>query len=539
MYTLATAVGLLLLIACSNVANMLLARAAAREKEMAIRASLGASRSRLIQQLLIESVLLALGGAILGSLFAYAGIKALVGLIPEGAIPREADIRLNVPVLLFSLGVSAFTAVLFGLVPALQTAKRDINDPLKDAGKGVTGGARRGRLRNALVVVEVALSLMLLVGAGLLMRSFVALQQVDLGLNPDHILVARLPLPRGQYQTAAAKQRFFSQVLQRLQTLPGVVTATAASSLPPYGGIGTEIDIPGKTHSEKWRALFQLTSEGYVPTLGLRVLRGRTLSEVEVNEARKVAVVNQTLVTTYFGQDDPLGQRIKLNMLETFPDGPVENPVFEIVGVIADAKNQGIQEPPMPEALVPYTVTGGFERGILVRTVGQPGAMLQSVRREIWTVDRNIALTLTGSLSDYLGQFSYAGPRFSLTLLSIFASVGLVLVVIGVYSVISYTVSRQTHEIGIRMALGASRRDVVAMFVRMGLRLMAIGVGIGLLASFGVIRVLASQIWGISPYDPATIATVVAAMTLAGVAACYLPARRAMRVDPTIALRYE
>jgi predicted permease len=538
LYTLATAVGLLLLIACTNVANMLLARATAREKEMAIRSSLGASRGRLIRQLLIESFLLAVGGAALGCLFAYGGIKALVAVIPENSIPQEAVIQLNVPVLLFSLGIAGITAILFGLAPALQTARRDLVEPLKDSGKGVSGGFRRGKLRNTLVVVEVALSLVLLAGAGLLMRTFVALQEVDLGLNPDSILVARLPLPRGQYKTAADKQRFFRQLLPRLYALPGIVAATETSTLPPYGGIGSEIEIGGKTHAEKWEAMFQLCSEGYFPTLGLRLLRGRVLSEAEVNDARKVAVVNQTLVTKYFGKEDPIGRQIKISMLETAPD-PVKDPVFEVVGVIADAKNQGIQLPPRPEMFIPYTVTGAFERGILVRTSQEPLSMLNAVRREIWAVDRNVALTLTGSLKDYLKLFSYAEPRFTLILLGVFAGVGLVLVAIGVYSVIAYTVSRQTHEIGIRMALGAGRGDVFGMVLRMGVRLIALGVAAGLLASFGVTRLIASQLWGVSAHDPVTFGGVVVVVALAGLAACYLPARRAMRVDPMIALRYE
>jgi putative ABC transport system permease protein len=539
LYTLAAAVGLLLLIACSNVANMLLARATAREKEMAVRTSLGASRSRLIRQLLMESFLLALGGMILGCLFSYAGIQGLITLIPDGLIPREAEIRLNVPVLLFSLGIAAFTALLFGLAPALQAAKKDVVEPLKDAGKGVSGGFRRGKLRNALVVFEVALSLVLLAGAGLLMRSFIALQTVDLGLNPDNILVARLPLPRGQYKTAPEKQRFFRQVIQRVQALPGVVVATETSTLPPYGGIRSEIDITGKTHSEKWDAIFQLCSEGYFQTLGLRTLRGRLLSEVEVNDARKVAVINQTMVNKFFGKDDPIGQRVKLKFLETFAEARVPDPVFEIVGVVADAKNQGIQEPTFPELFIPYTVTGAFERGILVRTARDPMAMLNSVRREIWTVDRNVALTLTGSLQDYLKQFSYAEPRFSLVLLAVFAGVGLVLVAMGVYSVIAYTVSRQTHEIGIRIALGAGRGDVLRMVMRMGLSLVGAGVVAGLLISLGVTRVLTAQLWSVSPYDPITLAIVVGVVTLAGFSACYFPARRATRVDPMVALRYE
>jgi putative ABC transport system permease protein len=446
---------------------------------------------------------------------------------------------LNVPVLLFCLAVAAITALLFGLVPALQTAKRDIVEPLKDSGRGVSGGFRRGRLRNTLVVVEVALSLVLLAGAGLLMRSFVALQTVDLGLNPNNILVARLPLPRGQYKTAAAKQQFFRSLLPRLYGLPGVVAATETSTLPPYGGIFSEIEVSGKTHAEKWEAIFQLISEGYFRTLGIRLLRGRTLSEVEVNDARKVAVVNQTLVKKYFGQEDPLGRRIKINQLETAQDSPVKDPTFEIVGVVADAKNQGIQEPPRPEMFIPYTITGTFERGILVRTSRDPLRLLDSVRREIWGVDRSVALTMTGSLQDYLKRFSYAEPRFSLILLGVFAGVGLVLVAIGVFSVIAYTVSRQTHEIGIRMALGAGRADVLRMVLRMGFRLIALGVGVGLLASFAVTRVLASQLWSISPHDPLTLGIVVVVVAIAGLTACYFPARRATRVDPMVALRYE
>jgi putative ABC transport system permease protein len=539
LYTLAAAVGLLLLIACFNVANMLLARAAAREKEMAIRTSLGAGRWRLIQQLLIESLLLATGGAILGCLFAYGGIKALVALIPDGLIPREAVISLNARVLVFSLLVAMLTALIFGLLPALQTAKREMVEPLKDSGKGVSGGFRSGRLRNALVVVEVALSLMLLVGAGLLMRSFVALQTVDLGLNPENILVARLPLPRGQYTTPEAKQRFFTELLRRVHALPGVVAATEVSSLPPYGGIGSDIEIPGKTPTERQNAIFQLCSEGYFPTLGLRLVRGRLLTEAEVIAGRKVAVVNQTLVNRYFAGEDPLGRHIKLTLLETFPEAKVANPVFEIIGVVSDVKNQGIQDPVRPEAFIPYTITGAFERGILVRTQREPEAMLNTVRREIWAVDRGVALTFTGTLKGFLAQFSYAEPRFSLTLLGVFAGVGLVLVGIGVYSVIAYTVARQTHEIGIRVALGAVRGDVLRMIMGRGLRLIAFGVVIGMVASYGVIQVMRTLLWGISPYDPLTLATVVVVMTLAGLLACYIPARRAMRVDPIVALRYE
>jgi putative ABC transport system permease protein len=365
------------------------------------------------------------------------------------------------------------------------------------------------------------------------------MQQVELGLNPENILVARLPLPRGQYSKPEVKHQFFRQVLQRTQALPGVTSASTTSSLPPYGGIQSEIDIPGKAHEDRWNAIFQLASEGYFPTLGLRILRGRPLSEVEVNDARKVAVVNQTFVTRFFGQEDPIGRKVNIKMLATMRETPVKDPVFEIIGITADAKNQGIQEPVQPEMFIPYTVTGAFERGILVRTATDPVSMLNSVRREIWAVDRGVALTLTGSLMDYLKQFTYAEPRFSMVLLGVFSGVGLLLVAIGVYSMISYSVARQTHEIGIRIALGAARSDVLAMVFRSGFKLLAIGVVIGVSVSLVASRVLASQLWGISPRDPLTMAAVVGVVALAGAAACYLPARRATRVDPMIALRYE
>jgi putative ABC transport system permease protein len=539
LYTMAAAVGLLLLIGCFNVAIMLLAKAAARSREMAVRASLGAGRARLIRQLLIESGLLALGGAALGVFFAWVGIKGVTPLIPDGFIPREVVIRLNVPVLLFSLGASMFTVLLFGLAPAAQTARRNIVEPLKDSGKGVGSGFRGGYLRNGLVVVEIALSLVLLTGAGLLMRTFVGLQRADLGLDPDNILVTRLPFPRGTYTTAAEKQRFFQTLLPRLHALPGVVAATETSTLPPYGGIGTDLEIPGKTHTERWNGLFQLVSEGYARTLGLRVIRGRMLSADDVSGVRKVAVVNETLVKKYFGSEDPIGRQVKLTMLETFPDGPVPAPLFDIVGVIADAKNNGIQDPPQPEVLVPYTITGGFQRGILVRTAGDPAGLLNSVRKEIWGIDRGVALSDIGTLNDYLKRFSYAAPKFSLVLLTVFAAIGLVLVAIGVYSVIAYTVSQQIHEIGIRMALGAQRGDVMRLVGRMSARLVVLGVVLGVLGSIAATKVLASQLWGVSPRDPATLTGVVVAMSLAAMAATYFPARRAMRVNPIVALRGE
>ncbi len=538
LYTLLAAVGMLLLIACSNVANLLLARATAREREIAIRASMGASRARIVRQLLVESLMLAIGGCLLGCLFAYLGLKGVTAAMPDNTIPAEAVLRLNWRALMFAIGVTGLTTLLCGLAPASHAVRGDLHTRLKDTGKGVNADFRHGKFRSGLVVWEVMLSIVLLVGAGLMMRSLFALQHVELGLNPVNILVARTPLPKGQYETAEQKKIFFGQVLQRVTALPGVIAATETSSLPPYGGPESDVAIPGKTHSDPWRAMFQLCSEGYFQTMGRHLLRGRLLTESDVDAARPVAVVNETLAKTYFGKEDPIGQKIKFNMLDELPQS-TKDQYFEIIGVVADAKNRGLQEGIEPEAYVPYSVTGAMERGILVRTGVDPMSMLMLVRREIWAVDRNVALTMTGTLEGYLQQFSYAGPKFGLILLGVFATVGLVLVGIGVFSVMAYSVSLQTHDIGIRMALGAPISDVLKMVLRKGLRLIGVGMILGLLASVALTRFVASQFWGVSPRDPVTFVGVMVVLTVVGTAACLVPARRATRVDPLVALRYE
>jgi len=539
LYTLAAAVALLLLIACGNVANMLLTRATSREREMAIRASLGANRARLVRQLLVESLVLAVAGAAVGCLFAYFGLRALVAAIPVGLIPRQTVIQVNLPVLLFSLVAAAATAVLSGLVPALQTARGCLVEPLKDSGKGTAGGARGHRLSRVLVAAEVALSLVLLAGTGLLMRSFVNLQGQDLGFDPERVLDVRLALPRGAYESAAEKKRLFREVLDRIGALPGVVSASATTSFAPYWAVDSEVEIAGETHVETWRARVHLVSEGHRETLGLRLRRGRFLSLDEVEGARKVAVVNQALAARYFGEDDPIGRTIEISTLGTLPQSPVANPVFEIVGIVADSKNRGIQESALPEVIVPHTVTGSFQRGILVRTSGPPNALQSAVKGAIWQVDRGVAFGDVGSLTDWMRRFSYAEPRLVLVILAVFACVGLVLVALGVFSVVAYSVARQTHEIGIRMALGAERLDVLRMVLRSGLVPVGVGVVIGVAASLGLTRVLSSYLFGVTPHDPATLTAVIGVVLVAGFAACYFPARRAARVDPLVALRYE
>lgn len=538
LFIVLAAVGLLLLIGCGNVANLLLARATTREKEFAVRAALGAGRRRLIQQLLVESMLLAIGGALFGALLAWAGLKGLIAIIPPNIIPAESVIRMNGTVLLFTLAVAVLTALIFGLAPALQASRRNLNDSLRDSSKGTSGGSSHANIRNAVIVFEVALSLTLLIGAGLLMRSFAALHEVKLGLRPDHILVARLPLPQDRYKTATQVAGFFRPVLQRLNSLPGVVSATETSALPPYGGIPSDIEVPGKVHTEKWTSLFQLCSEQYFTVLRIQFQRGRGFTESEVNNARKLVVINQTFQRKYFVDEDPIGKRIHILQLEKFPDAQPDA-WYEVIGIVDDVKNQGLQDPIIPETWVPYTVTGSAARGVLVRTAGDPLLMMNTVRQEIWGTDRSVALTLTGTMENFINSFSYSQPRFGFLLVTVFAVVGVILVSIGVYSVIAYTTARRTHEIGIRMALGADGGDVQRLVIRTGLRLVALGIAIGLCVSFVLARLIASQLWGVSAHDPLTLVVVPFLLLIIGVVACWIPARRATHVSPVIALRYE
>ncbi|MCU1257981.1 MAG: hypothetical protein JWO80_866 [Bryobacterales bacterium] len=537
LYTLLAAVGLLLLIACANVANLLLARATTREKEFAIRATLGASRWKLVRQLMVEGLMLALMGAAAGCFFAWAGLKGLVALIPQFTFPDEAVIHLNGPVLLATVATAVMTALIFGLFPALGSSRRDLSEPLKSGGRG-NSGFRRGRLRNALIVSEVALSLVLLTGAGLLMRSFFLQREVDLGIHSEKILTMGLNLPAKQYKTAEQQARFLRDLLPRIERLPGVVSVTGALAFPPFGGIDTDFDAAGKTHSENWKGQMILCSPAFFDTLGARLLRGRALSVQDVEGVRKVAVVNQTLAKKFFPGEDPIGKRIKLSGLERAP-APVADPWFEVIGVSSDMKNHGVRDPVTPEAYAPYSHSsyGGYR--IFVRTVGAPTPLARAVEGEVLALDKGVVPQRTRAMAEEIDLFQFAKPRFGMILFGVFAAIGLVLVSVGVYSVISYTVSQQSHEIGIRMALGASAGNVRTLVILSGLRFIFIGVGAGLALSLVLTRVLASEFYGVSPYDPITLSAVIVVLTMVGVAASYLPSNRATRVDPAISLRYD
>jgi putative ABC transport system permease protein len=545
LYALLAAVLLLLLIACSNVANLLLARATAREREIAMRATLGATRGRLIRQLLVESFVLAAAASGAGCVLAYFGLKVVVALIPAGTLPEETVIRMNAPVLLLALGITILTTILCGLAPALHVVRGDVQPRLTGSGKGAGGSFRHGKLRAGLVVSEVALSIILLIGAGLLMRSFLVLTRVDLGFDPRNVLYFRLSLP-ATYNTDVAgsrqrKNELTRRLLDRMRALPGVTSVAESIQQPPLKYDWSDTIIPSKPHTERWETRYEMCSEGYFQTLGLPLLRGRFFSVDDVNAARFVMVVSEAFARQYFPNEDPLGQKVKLEVLDRpFLDTP-HNTYFEIIGIVRDYKTRGYETPSwqnFPQAFIPYSVQGSSWRTFMARTAVDPNSLLKNMGQEVRDLDPAVGIAASGTLEASLQEF-YRGPQFELVTLAAFAGIGLLLVVIGIFSVMAYTVTLQTHEIGIRMALGAQQTNILRLVLLNGFRLVAAGIVIGLLASYALTRYLASQISGVSATDPSTFATVVVLVIVVGLTACLLPARRAARVDPLIALRYE
>jgi len=547
LYTVLAAVGLLLLIACVNVANLMLARATSREKEFALRAVLGAGHARLVRLLMVESLVLATGGAAIGVLIAWGGLKFIVATMPLASIPAESVIGLNAQVLAFTLVLAILTPLVFGLAPAVQAARRDLNDPLRDAGRGVIGGFRTARLRDAAVVVEVAVSLMLLVGAGLLMHSFMAMRQVNLGLEADHIFKTTLLLPTERYKTAEQAREFIGPLLARVKEIPGVMDAAESSSVPPNNTRDSRIEIAGRPPEKQWHAQVQNISETYFSVLHIPFEMGRGFTATEVNDARKVAVVNRKFVSTYLFGSDPIGRHVKLAEFETGTDS-VQAPSFEIIGVVNDVSNQGapgygrggLQAPIEPQVWVPYTATGSGERSLIIRSAQEPLSLMQDVQHAVWAADSGVALMYPDDLEQMISRRWYAGPRFVSLMMMIFGGVGLTLVTVGVYGVLAYTTEEKTHEIGIRMALGAERANVLRLVINKGLRLVVAGVSIGLVISLLLGRALQAELWpGVKPYDPATMVGTVLILLITGVLACWIPARKAARMDPMVALRHD
>jgi predicted permease len=488
---------------------------------------------------LVESCLLAAASCIAGCLFAFLGLKGVVAAIPPDLIPSEVVIALRPATLLFAIGVSVVTSLFCGLAPALHGVRRNFHTDLTGGGKGATGDFRRGKLRSGLVIAEVALSIMLLVATGLVLRTLHFLEQVDIGFDPVNVVYAQLSFPEGRYDTAYQKKAFFLEVLDRVAAIPGVIASTEATSFPPYSFGWTEVAVPGKTHSEPWGTTFDMCSEGYFQTLGRHLLRGRLLSRSDVLSARHVTVINQTLARAYFVNENPIGQTIKFSSFEDYAADWPRDAYFEIIGVTADAKNNGLRDAPKPEVYFPYTITGTGSRGIMVRSAGKPELTLASLRREITAMDPDVAVSDTGSIETFLRRWYYAGPQFTLIILTTFAAIGFILVLIGIFSVMAYTVSLRTHEIGIRMALGAQQIDVLCMVLNKGLTLVLTGTIAGLAASLAMTRFMASQIFGVSAMDPWTFSAVAALILAVGLAACLFPARKATQVDPLVSLHYE
>ena len=548
LYALLAAVLLLLLIACSNVANLLLARATAREREIALRAMLGATRGRLISQLLAESFLLAAAATVAGCLLAYFGLKVVVALIPAGTLPEETVIHMNAPVLFLALGLTILTTIVCGLAPAFHAMRGYLQPHLANAAKGTGASSRLGKLRSGLVVSEVALSITLLIGAGLLMRSFLILTRVDLGFDPKNVLYFELNLPPS-YNTNIAgtlqrKNALTRQLLERLRALPGVLSvAEMADDPPPLKYQSSDTIIPGKPHTELWETRIEMCSEGYFQTLGLPLLRGRSFSEDDVTAARDVMVVNEAFSRQYFPNENPLGHKVKLGIFDKpyFAAAAPHDTYFEIIGIARDSKTRGYDNPSwqsFPQAFVPYSVAGFNWRVFMARTSIDPSLLLKNMGQEVRAIDPGVQISISGTLEGALQEF-YRGPQFELVVLAAFASIGLALVVIGIFSVMAYTVSLRTQEFGIRMALGAQRGDVSRMVLKNGLILIAAGTIVGVVISLALTRFLASQIGDVSATDPWTFAAVAGIVIGTGLAACFLPARRATRVDPLVALRYE
>jgi putative ABC transport system permease protein len=540
IYPVFAAVVMLLLIACVNVGNLLLSRATAREREVAIRAVMGASRGRLIRQFLVETACLSGAACVVGCLFAYLGTREIVPFIPPGILPPEAVISLNPAVLLFSLSTSVMATALCGFAPILHVMRGELQPRLVGVAADPRAGILRDNFRGTLVVAEVALSIVLLAGAFLVMRTFFAMKSVDFGFNPRNLLVTAMYLPRDSYGKPEQRKLFVRQVLDRVTKLPGVIAATPTMVVPPFSGPAPfEVTIPGSAHSEKLRSQFDMVSEGYFRALGLRLLRGRLMSAEDVTLARPVTVVNETLARSFFGNGDPIGRHIKFNSFDKAPQGALPHDTyFEIIGVVTDIRNRGMKNPPAPEAYLPYTVgAGGI--GIIVRTAADPNSLLQELIRQIWAVDRSVTPINTGTVESVLQRDYYEFPEFDLATLGVFALIGLLLVIAGIFSVMAYKVSLRTHEIGIRMALGAERRDVLGMVLRQGLKLTLIGLIIGIAGALVLSRFLANLLYGVTPTDPLTFMAVSLILLAVALLACYIPARRAARVDPMVALRYE
>jgi putative ABC transport system permease protein len=543
LIVLLAAVIFVLMIACANVANLLLARAAARQKEIAIRLALGAGRFRIVRQLLTESILLGLLGGLVGLGLGFGGLRFLNASIPPtgaGFLSQLNGISLDGRVLAFTFFISMLTGIIFGLAPALQTSRPDLNETLKEGGRGNAGGRQSARLRSILVVSEVALALVLLVCAALMVTSFLRLLNVNPGFEPKNVLTMQTSLLQARYPEDAQVNAFYKRALDQIRNLPGVESAGATSNLPLGGSNkvrGLEIEgspAPGPGQPAL-AANYRMVSSDYFKSLGIRLLKGRYFTEQDTENGPPAVIINNALANRYFAATDPLNKLIRRQ-------NPQPNaapfPWMQVVGVVEDVRHSALSDNPRPEMYVPFYQNASRDMTFVVRTSSDPRTMIGTVREQIHSIDKDQPVYNVQRMEEIVATSAYLN-RFSMSLLGIFAVVALVLSSIGIYSLIAYSVTQRTNEIGIRMALGARPRDVLMLFVKQGMMLALIGIVIGALAAFGATRFLSSLLYGVSTSDVGTFAGTALLLALVVLVASYVPARRATKVDPTIAFRVE
>ena len=530
LFILFGAVGFVLLIACANVANLLLVRAAGRQKEIALRTALGAGRFRIVRQMITESVLLALAGGALGTLLAVWGVELLVKL-SAGSIPPTAQVRIDATVLGFTLLISVLTGVLFGLAPALRTMKLNLSESLKEGGRTGSEGAQRNRIRSVLVVLESAIAVVLLIGAGLLVRSLIQLQNVSPGFDAHNVLTMRLDLPEQKYSTPDKAGNFFEQLEIRIGSLPGVESVGLISELPLSGQPNdmpyTVEGRPPVSIDQAFDDDFRRVNRQYFSALRIPLSRGRNFTEQEVRQSAKVVIISDLLARQVFPNEEPIGKRLIMAM---------GNEPFEIIGIVGDIRHRTLES--VPAAAMYLPTYGSPWMNIVIRTKGDPTSLSAAVRKEVRTIDPDQPVAAVKTMEDWVDT-AVAAPRYRTALLALFALVALLLASTGIYGVMSYSVSQRTHEIGVRMALGARQLDVLKLVVRQGMTLVVVGVGVGLVGAIALTRVMSTLLFGVTAKDPVTFVVVAALLTLVAFVACYLPARRATKVDPLVALRYE
>src|SRR5205809_2267209 len=530
------AVGFVLLIACANVANLLLARAAARQKEIALRLALGAGRSRLTRQFLTESVLLAVIGGAVGLLLSIAGLRVLKTFIPD-TISQAQAVSIDAKVLVFTGLVALVTGIIFGLAPAMQVSHLDINDTLKEGGRDAAGGTRGNRIRALLVIGEIAVSFVLLMGAGLLINSFMHLRNLHPGFRANHLLTMKIPLSEVKYPDKERRSPFYAEVLRRVQALPGVQSAAVAGNLPlTYDGDSMPIGIEGRTDpppDQRPDVILRVVGPGYFSTMGIPLVRGRDFNEQDKADSARVVIVSEKTARHFWPGENPIGKRLQ-------PGSTNRNiPWIEIIGVVKDVRQNDLVSEPKMKMYMPYQQVNSFApNALVVRTNVEPLSLAAAVRNAIWAVDKDQPVSNLRSMDEIVSE-AVARQRFSMLLLGIFAALAMVLAAVGIYVVMSYSIAQRTREIGLRIALGAQKSDVLKMILRQGLRFVAAGLAIGLAASFALTRVMASLLFGISATDPATFVSISLMLIAVALLASYIPAVRAMKIDPMLALRYQ